>query len=126
MKFQSQLSFLLILQAFFPALLQNIFGINPSNNVGWGLRTITVESPEYYMLYNFFNPHETFFRLIYRLQSTFCKFEYAFPDLPRSLKTMLEGARIDGFYTKLVSTDHFQPKMLSLSELLKKKNFTGS
>lgn len=75
------------------------------------------------MLYNFFNPiNESFFRLIYRLQSTFCKFEYAFPDLPRSLKTMLEGARIDGFYTKLVSTDHFQPKMLSLSELLF-KNF---
>jgi sphingomyelin phosphodiesterase 4 len=101
------------LQAFFPALVQNIFGINPSNNVGWGLRTITPESSEYYMLYNFFNPHETFFRLIYRLHTA--KFEFAFPDLPRSLKSMLEGARIDGFYTKLISTDHFQPKMLSLN-----------
>lgn len=106
--------------------MQNIFGINPPNNVGWGLRTITAESPEYYMLYNFFNPHETFFRLIYRLQSTFAKFEFAFPDLPRSLKSMLEGARIDGFYTKLISTDHFQPKMLSLSKLLDVFISTGS
>jgi hypothetical protein len=105
------------LQAFYPTLVSSIFGVN-QNHLGWGLRTITTASPEYYLLYSFFNPHEAFFHLIYRLQS--CgfvnKYEIPFPDLPPGFRSMLESARVDGFYTKLISTEHFQPKMLSLSE----------
>lgn len=105
------------LQSFYPLLVSNIFGVHTQNQIGWGLRTTTQNSPEYYLLYNFFNPHEAFFRLIYRLQS--CgfvnKYELEFPLLPKGFKTMLESARVDGFYTKLISIDHFQPKMLSLN-----------
>ncbi|KAG5684621.1 hypothetical protein PVAND_013844 [Polypedilum vanderplanki] len=104
------------LQAFYPTLVSNIFGIN-QNQIGWGLRTVTQASAEYYLLYNFFNPHEIFFRLIYRLQS--CgfvnKYEIPFPELPKYFIRMLESGRVDGFYTKLISTEHFQPKMLSLN-----------
>jgi hypothetical protein len=106
------------LQAFYPTLVQSIFGVNSNNHVGWGLRTTIGIVPEYGLLYNFFIPHEAFFRLIYRLQS--CgfvnKYEIPFTELPTGFRSMLDGGRVDGFYTKLISTEHFQPKMLSLSE----------
>lgn len=104
------------LQAFFPILVQSIFGNMSNNPTGWNLRTTSTNSSEYYLLYNYFNPHESFFRLIYRLQSSFVKFELPFPELPRGFRTMLENGRIDSFYSKLISIDHFMPKMLSLSK----------
>jgi Mitochondrial-associated sphingomyelin phosphodiesterase len=73
------------LQAFFKTLVHHIFGLN-SNNIGWGLRAITTTSPEYYYLYSFFNPHEAFFRLLYRLQSGYVKFDVNFQELPKYAK----------------------------------------
>lgn len=105
------------LQSFFPVLINSIFG-NQTSSLGWGLRTITANSPEYHLLYNFFNPHEAFFRLLYRLHSGFVKFEFS--ELPRGLKNMLETSssrQLSSFYSNMINIDHLQPnKTLSMSK----------
>lgn len=104
------------LQGFFPALINSIF--NSQNNIGWGLRTTTANSPEYYLLYNFFNPHEAFFRLLYRLHAGFVKFEANINEIPRGFRSYIEnGRQLNSFYSNMINVDHFQPnKTLSMSE----------
>lgn len=107
------------LQGFFPVLINSIFG--SQNGIGWNLRTITSSSPEYYLLYNFFNPHDAFFRLLYRLQTGFVKFDMHFNELPRGFKNMLmvgdSGRQLNSFYSNMINIDHFQSnKVLAMSE----------
>lgn len=105
------------LQSFYPTLVNSIFG--GQNGLGWGLRTITSNSPESYLLHNFFNPHEAFFRLIYRLQTGFVKFDVHFNELPRGFRNMLENhSKLNSFYSSMINIDHFQSnKTLSMSKL---------
>lgn len=104
------------LQSFYPVLINSIF--NTSNGIGWGLRTVTSNCPEYYLLYNFFNPHDAFFRLVYRLQQGFVKFDIHFNELTRGFRNMLEnGRQLNQFYSNMISVDHFQSnKTLSMSK----------
>lgn len=104
------------LQGIFPLLINSIF--NTQNGLGWGIRTITNNCPEYFLLYNFFNPHEAFFRLLYRLQSGYVKFEMNFHELPKGFKNMLETERsLSTFYSSMINIDHFQSsKTLQMSK----------
>jgi hypothetical protein len=104
------------LQSFYPLLINSIFGAQ--NHIGWGLRTITSNVQEFYLLNNFFNTHEAFFRLLYRLQTGFVKFDLHFAELPRGFRNMLEnGRQINSFYSNMINVDHFQAnKTLSMSK----------
>lgn len=108
------------LQSFYPVFINSIFQ-NTQNGVGWGLRTITTNSPEYYLLHNFFDPHDAFFRLLYRLQTGFVKFDMHFNEIPRGFRNMLENSRqLNSFYTNMINIDHFQSsKTLSMSKFIK-------
>lgn len=106
------------LQSFFPALINSIFGGQQANSLGWGLRILVANCPDYHLLYHFFNSHDAFFRLLYRLQTGFVKFEMNFHELPRGFRTMLEGSRqLNPFYSNMINVDHLQAnKTLSMSK----------
>lgn len=104
------------LQSFFPALINSIFG-GHSSNLGWGLRILVANSSDYHLLYHFFNPHDAFFRLLYRLQTGFVKFELNFNELPAGYRNFLSNRQFNSFYSNMINIDQIQAnKTLSMSK----------
>lgn len=105
------------LQAFFPRLVQDIFGgtLFQDFNVGWGLRVVTDKNPEFELLYSFFEPNASFFRLIYRLLGDSIRFEITGMELPLKMRQMLETGRCSTFYANLLNADNFHHRAVSLT-----------
>lgn len=103
------------LQDAYPQLINSIFGV-PDGSPGWGLRIVTERDIEFNLMYQFFNPHSSFFRMIYRLMKDTIKYDIPISYLPLKLKTMLESGRYSScFYNDLVYIDSFRRQVVSLS-----------
>lgn len=105
-----------LLISFFQSTSSAIFGLQ-SDNIGFGFRVSIENTDNFFVLYDFFNPHSAFFRAIYRLINDTATFKFELPMslLPSKLQIMLENGRYSSYYADRLAIDPFQRKVSGLS-----------